>query len=449
MVDPARLARSFEATFGRPPQLYRAPGRVNLIGEHTDYNDGFVMPMALDRFTWVAAAPRTDRKVVVRSEAYNETVTIDLDHSRPAAVAPLAPRRASPELASDRRERMREGPHDDGPSRGGSAAKNAAGEHRAGGWADYVRGVAAILDDGGLEADRGDRGLARSPGGRIGGADMLIGSDVPIGAGLSSSAALEVACGFALADLAGIVPDLDALAGVAQRAEHEFAGTRCGIMDQMIACHGRAGHVLWLDTRTLESVHLPLPASLRVVVCNTMVAHELASAEYNARRADCEAGVRALSSRFPEIRALRDATLDRLDALGSDLTPQLRRRCRHVITENNRVAQVAAALSRRDYAEVGSLMAASHASLRDDFEVSCAELDLMVGIASDLDGVFGARMTGGGFGGCAIALVDAPVADDRLEQTIRERYHASTGVRPDIWTCAAGDGVASWRSVGV
>jgi galactokinase len=366
---------------------------VNLIGEHTDYNDGLVMPMALDQSTWIAAAPRKDRKIVVRSEAYNETCTIDLDRGR---------------------------------------AEDADCE-RSSHWAEYVRGVATILDGGGLDAAVGD--------GRIRGADMLIASDVPIGAGLSSSAALEVACGFALADLAGIEPELDALARVAQRAEHDFVGTRCGIMDQMIACHGRAGQVLCLDTRTLESVYLPLPPSLRVVVCNTMVAHELASAEYNARRNDCERGVRALSTRFPEIHALRDATLDQLDAIGDDVTPQVRRRCRHVITETERVVRAAAALRRNDYAGFGALMAASHASLRDDYEVSCPELDRMAGIASDLEGVFGARMTGGGFGGCAIALVDARAADSRFRETIRERYQASTGIRADVWICGAGDGV--------
>jgi galactokinase len=393
VVDPDGLAHLFADAFGGVPRLYRAPGRVNLIGEHTDYNDGFVMPMALDRSTWVAAAPRDDRKIVARSQAYSETVTIDLDHGRP------------------------EGLHHERPS-GGGRSDNCH-------WTEYLRGVATILDDGGLAV----------------GANMMIASDVPIGAGLSSSAALEVACGFALADLAGAVPALDTLARIAQRAEHEFVGIRCGIMDQMIACRGRAGHVLRLDTRSLEAVYLPLPPSLRVVVCNTMVTHALASTEYNARRADCEAGVGALSSRFPEIRALRDATLEHLDAIAGDLTPRVRRRCRHVITENDRVVHAAAALTRRDHAGVGTLMTASHASLRDDYEVSCPELDAMAGIASALDGVFGARMTGGGFGGCAIALVEASAADDRLRETIQRRYQAITGIHPDVWICAAGDGV--------
>ena len=230
MIDPEELAREFEGAVGRAPRLYRAPGRVNLIGEHTDYNDGFVMPIALDRCTWVAAAPRADRTLVVRSGDYGETVTIQLGTQSPQ----------SPQ------------------------------SH----WSEYVRGPVATI-----------RGAELASG-----ADLLIASDVPIGAGLSSSAALEVACGYALVDLAGVPVDLDRLARVAQRAEHEFAGTRCGIMDQIIACHGRAESALCLDTRSLECRWLPLPSRVRIVVCNTMVRHELASGEYNARRADCEAG---------------------------------------------------------------------------------------------------------------------------------------------------------------
>jgi galactokinase len=392
VVDPDGLAQAFAAAFGRAPRLYRAPGRVNLIGEHTDYNDGFVMPMALDRSTWVAAAARSDRRLVVRSREYHETVTIDLgEHPPPGARRPP-----------------------DGAER-----------H----WADYVRGVATILDEG-----------ARA----LRGADMLVASDVPIGAGLSSSAALEVACGFALADLGGLPLDLDALARAAQRAEHEFAGTRSGIMDQTIACHGRAGHVLRLDTRTLARVHVPLPARVRVVVCNTMVTHALASAEYNARRADCETGVRALAARFPDVRALRDATEERMDAVKGDVTTHVWRRCRHVVTENARVVRAAAALSRSDFAAFGELMAASHASLRDDYEVSCPELDIMAAIVAEVDGVFGARMTGGGFGGCVVALGDASVADGRVGDAVRERYQAQTGLRPEVWICGAGEGVARW-----
>jgi galactokinase len=381
VIDPEVLAREFEAAVGRSPRLYRAPGRVNLIGEHTDYNDGFVLPIALDRDTWVAAAPRADRRLVVRSREYGETVTIDLDT----------------EDGSDGWQNH---------------------------WSCYIRGVARTLDC-------------------VVGADLMIASDVPIGAGLSSSAALEVACGFALLDLAGAPIDLDHLARAAQRAEHDFAGTRCGIMDQTIACHGRADAALWLDTRSLDRRWLLLPPRVRVVVCNTMVRHELASGEYNARRADCEAGVAVLAGQRPSVRALRDVTLADLDAVSDRLSERVSRRCRHVITENARVGEAAEALENRDGPRVGALMNESHDSLRRDYEVSCTELDTMVAIARSLAGVHGARMTGGGFGGCVVALVDRAAAATIVREIVR-KYKSATGTTPDVWPTGAGAGVGAW-----
>src|SRR5262245_50892668 len=322
MVEAEELAREFESTFGRTPQVYRAPGRVNLIGEHTDYNGGFVMPMALVRSTWVAAAPRDDGTIVARSREFGETITID------------------------------------------RSAQNPQGH-----WSDYVRGAPALLEP---------------PG-----AALLLASDVPIGAGLASSAALEVACGYALLDLANRPVVLDDLARACQRAEHEYVGMHCGIMDQTIACDGREGHALMLDTRNLEHRYVPVPATVRVVVCNTMVKHQLATSEYNARRADCEEGVRILSQRDPALRALRDATLVQLDAVRNQLTDRVYRRCRHVIGENARVQVAATALEDLDFEMFGRMMDSSHHSLRDDYEVSCAELDTMVAIAQVLDGVHG------------------------------------------------------------
>jgi galactokinase len=383
VIDPGELAGAFRARFGRDPRVYRAPGRVNLIGEHTDYNDGFVLPIALDRCTWVAAAPRADRTIVVHSREYGGTETIDLD--MPAA----------------------------GPT---------------GRWTDYVRGIAAILD--------------RGPG-RVTGADLLIASDVPIGAGLSSSAALEVACGYALAGLSGHALDLDRLALAAQHAEHEFAGMRCGIMDQMIACHGREGTALLLDTRSLACRWVAMAPAVRVMVCNTMVRHELASSEYNARRADCEAGVAVLARTESSIRALRDVTLEQLDAARARMPERVHRRCRHVICENARVEAAADALAAGDFHRVGVLMDASHASLRDDFEVSCPELDTMVEILRTVGRVYGARMTGGGFGGCAVALVDAD-GEATARREVARRYQAATGIDPDVWVTAAGSGVGTW-----
>jgi galactokinase len=404
VIDPEALAREFEAAVGRSPRLYRAPGRVNLIGEHTDYNDGFVMPIAIDRDTWVAAAPRADRRLVVRSREYGETVVIDLD-----------------------------------------AEDGSDGSHNH--WSCYIRGVGVTLDRGpekaALRTDGVKAGAARPFQGRVSGADLMIASDVPIGAGLSSSAALEVACGFALLDLAGGPIELDHLAHAAQRAEHDFAGTRCGIMDQTIACHGRADAALWLDTRSLERRWLPLPPRVRVVVCNTMVRHELAGGEYNARRADCEAGVAVLARQWPNVRALRDATLADLDAVSDRLSERVSRRCRHVITENARVGLAAEALENCDIHRVGTLMNESHDSLRRDYEVSCTQLDTMVAIARSLAGVHGARMTGGGFGGCAVALVDrAAVAT--VVREIARKYKSATGTTPEVWPTAAGAGVGVW-----
>jgi galactokinase len=385
-IDPGELAGAFRARFGRDPRVYRAPGRVNLIGEHTDYNDGFVLPIALDRCTWVAAARRADRTIVVHSREYGETVRVEL-----GTQSPQSPQRH---------------------------------------WSDYVRGIATILDRG---------------RGRVTGADLLIASDVPIGAGLSSSAALEVACGYALADLSGRTLDLDQLARAAQRAEHAFAGTRCGIMDQMIACHGREGAALLLDTRSLACRWVPVAPAVRVVICNTMVRHELASSGYNARRADCEAGVAVLARTASSIRALRDVTLEQLDAARARMPERVHRRCRHVITENARVEAAADALAAGDFHRVGVLMDASHASLRDDFEVSCPELDTMVEILRTLGRVYGARMTGGGFGGCAVALVGADGEASARREAAR-RYQAATGIDPDVWVTTAGSGVAAWSS---
>jgi galactokinase len=316
-------------------------------------------------------------------------------------------------------------------------------------WSTYVHGVAAVL--AGLKDPPYNETVVGRPshpvvgppfqGRPLRGADLLIASDVPIGAGLSSSAALEVACGYALLDLANRNIELDGLARACQRAEHEYAGMRCGIMDQMIACHGRENHAMMLDTRHLERRYLPLPPAVRVIVCNTMVKHQLAAGEYNVRRADCEEGVRILARRHPEVHALRDATLATLEAARAEMPDRVYRRCRHVITENARVEAAATALADRDFNTFGRLMIASHQSLRDDYEVSCVELDTMADIARRLDGVYGARMTGGGFGGCTIALADA-VAAERMRQPIADRYEAETGVRPDIWICSAGSGVS-------
>jgi galactokinase len=377
VIAPEPLIAEFERLYQRRPSLYRAPGRVNLIGEHTDYTDGFVMPAAVDRHTWVAIAPRRGRAVRVRSADYASSAVFDLD--APPALGP--------------------------------------------GWLAYVRGMAAVLERGGH---------------RLCGADLLIRTDVPIGGGLGSSAALEIAAGFALLDASGIAVDLTALALAAQQAEHEFAGTRCGIMDQFISARGRAGHALLIDTRTLGFELLPVPPGAAIVVCDTKVRHELATDGYNDRRAECETGVRAIRARSPGVASLRDATMQDLAAL--DGSPVIQRRCRHVISENARVLEAAAALERGDLQRFGRLMGESHRSLRDDYEVSCAELNLMVELASSVDGAYGTRMTGGGFGGCTVSLVRR----DRVEafcERIARGYEAGTGRVPALYVCAAARGV--------
>ena len=380
MTTARELSEAFRATFGGAARVYRAPGRVNLIGEHTDYNDGFVMPAAIDFYTWVAVAPRADRKLSVRSENFAETVEFELDERAP---------------------------------------------QRRGHWSDYPRGVAVVLE-------RADK--------RLRGANMLVRGDVPLGAGLSSSAAIEVATGYALLDTAGVTIDRVALAQLCQRAENEFVGMRCGLMDQFIACNARAGQALMLDCRSLDYSLLPLAADVRLVVCNTMVKHELATSEYNARRAECEEGVRRLARALPHVRALRDVTTDELERCGRDLPRVIYRRCRHVVSENARVRAAQDALEHGDLAGFGRLMGASHRSLRDDYEVSCPELDVMVELARREQGTYGARMTGGGFGGCTINLVRAADVDS-FKHNVARGYEQATGRTPEIYVCTSAGGV--------
>jgi galactokinase len=377
-----RLKALFADRYGAIPTIYGAPGRVNLIGEHTDYNDGFVMPAALDLYTYVAVSPRSDRKLRVYSENLGEMCDLDLDMIQLG---------------------------------------------RSGHWSDYVRGIAGVLESAGY---------------RLRGAELAIISEVPLGAGLSSSAALEVSTALALVNSSGISVDLTTVAKMCQKAEHLYAETRCGIMDQFISCHGRAGHALMLDCRSLDFQLLPIPPQVRMMVCNTMVRHEHASSGYNTRRNECEVGFRALSEALPGICALRDVTVDDLENHFDRLSDVIYKRVRHVVTENYRVKRAAIALETGDIAEFGRLMADSHRSLRDDYEVSTLELDLMVELSNGQDGVYGARMTGGGFGGCTINLVEAAHAQD-VQQRLEQGYEARTGLRPTILICETSDGAGA------
>jgi galactokinase len=287
--------------------------------------------------------------------------------------------------------------------------------------------------------------LERS-GRKLCGVNLLVNGNVPQGAGLSSSASIEVVVGYALLDVADQANarsnsvDRAQLALLCQRAENEFVGARCGIMDQFIASHGKRGQALLLDCRSLQYRLLPLPDDVSLTICNTMVKHSIAKGEYNQRRAECEAGVAALSKYLPGVRALRDVTPGDLATYGHQLTDVVRRRCRHVIDENARVLDAAAALETGDVPKFGRLMLESHRSLRDDFEVSCPELDLMVELAMEQEGVYGSRMTGGGFGGCTITLVRAGCVE-AFKRAVEAGYERSFGCRPEIYVCSASDGV--------
>jgi galactokinase len=365
--------------------IYRAPGRVNLIGEHTDYNDGFVMPAAIAYDIRVAAEPRSDRRVSVTSADFPGTREFDLDHLR------------------------------------------AGVEHD---WSDYVRGM--LIE---LQAD----------GAALRGADLRLSGDLPIGAGLSSSAAVAVGVGYALLDTAGLPIDRVKLALAAQRAENRHAGTQSGIMDQFISANARPGDAILLDTRALTFDYLPLPHAATFVVCNTMVKHSHATGGYNERHAECAAGVAALAARYPGVRALRDVTLPQLNAARDALPETIFRRCRHVITENARVREAGIALAAADFGAFGRLMTASHASMRDDFEISAPEVDAMVDLALAFgDRVYGARMTGGGFGGSTVNLVAASHVEAFVNYIV-PAYRAATSIDPAIYlgVGAPGAGIAA------
>ena len=375
----ARLSDAFKKSFGETPRVFRAPGRVNLIGEHTDYSDGFVFPAAIDFFTWAAIVPRSDRRIRINSFDFDETIEFGLDDPQ------------------------------NGPS------------HH---WSDYVRGVALVLQNSGF---------------RLNGANLMIHGEVPLGSGLSSSAALEVASGNALLVSSNLPVDPVALAKICQKAEQQFVGSMVGIMDQFISSNGRRGHALMLDCRSLDYQLVPLKPGTSLIVCNTMVKHDLATGEYNVRRSECEAGVRHLAQAMPnrKISALRDVTMEDLETYGAGLPPVIFKRCRHVISEDDRVLKSVKILEAGDIAGFGILMAASHRSLRDDFAVSCRELDLMVEVATPY--ALGARMTGGGFGGCTINLVRQEAAED-FQQKVSHEYQNATGIKPEIYICNAADG---------
>lgn len=372
MID---VAATFRAQFANDPSLVvRAPGRVNLIGEHTDYNDGFVMPLAIDRAVRIALRPSDDRRV----RAYSA----DLDSWGEFSL--------------------------DAVERGGP------------GWIEYLKGVAWSLAEDGY---------------RLAGWTGVVTGDVPIGAGLSSSAALEMATARAFAAASELVWDPVRMALAAQRAENRWVGVNCGIMDQLIAGIGRAGHAVLIDCRSLTTRAVPLPPGTTIVIMDTGTRRELMTSAYNERREQCETAARTFG-----VRALRDVSVDQFERGSGALEPTTRRRARHVITENARTEAAARAMAAKRATALGELMDGSHASLRDDFEVSSPALDTMVACAREA-GCYGARLTGAGFGGCAVALVAAGRAD-AFTSGVAAAYAARTGLTPALYVCQATDGAS-------
>jgi len=378
-IDPELLRRArarFLDRFGAapPPRTAVAPGRVNLIGEHTDYNDGFVLPMAIARCAVVVFRPRADRIVRAHSVAFDETCEIALD------------------------------------------ALEAPG---AGGWLSYVAGIAWAL----AEEDLTFPGL-----------DAVVDGDVPIGAGLSSSAALELATARAFCGAAGITWDPVRMAKVGQRAENRYVGMNCGIMDQYASAMSREGHALLLDCRTLETQPVPVPAPATVVVMDTGARRALAGSAYNDRRAACERAVAALRRLDPTVRALRDVSPELLERARAVLDPTDFRRASHVVPESGRPVEMAEALRAGELERAGRLMNESHRSLRDLYEVSCAELDFVTDLARSLPSCYGARMTGAGFGGCAVALVRTDGVEPFCE-TVLSAYKTKLELPAALYPC--------------
>lgn len=365
-----KVDQAFKSEFGTQPSFcVRAPGRVNLIGEHTDYNDGFVLPMAIDRHVWIALRPRPDRLVRIHSLQYDQAVEFSLDDLQ-------------------------------------------KGE----GWGEYPKGIAWAMQKEGL---------------KLNGWEGVLTGDVPRGSGLASSAAVEMAAVLAFTAVPDLVLAPTKMARLGQKAENQWIGVNSGIMDQMASAAATSGHALFLDCSSLAYRHIPLPLDVEVVVMDTGTRRGLVDSTYNERRSQCESAARIFG-----VHALRDVTLETFRSRAAELEPLVRRRAWHVVSENRRVLEAVDAMQRSDLIGLGKLLDASHASLRDDFEVSSSELNTMVGIARAEPGCYGARMTGAGFGGCAVALVRLGTAQ-QFTASVAEKYRLETGLKPDIFVSHA------------
>jgi galactokinase len=368
------VQEAFIKRFGQPAELLvRAPGRVNLIGEHTDYNDGFVLPMAIDRAVWIALRPRRDQRVLISSLQMEISGDFSLDD-------------------------LQKGGRD---------------------WYEYLKGVAWALSEGGYDV-RGWEGV--------------MSSDVPVGAGLSSSAAIEMAAARAFAQVAGFDWNPVRMAQAGRKAENSWMGVSSGIMDQMASAACQAGHALFLDCRSLDYENIPIPDSVAIVVLDTATRRGLVDSGYNERFKQCQTAAHHFG-----VKALRDVSPQELLEKGQGLDEVVYRRARHIVTEDQRVLDAIAAMRAGDVVKLGLLLDASHVSMRDDFEITNEALNVMVNIARRQPGCYGARMTGGGFGGCAVALVDAGKAEN-FAATVADEYQAESGLTPSVYVCSPSQG---------
>lgn len=378
MIQETR--EQFIHLFEKEPLMVVSPGRINLIGEHTDYNDGFVLPAAIDKKIIYAVAPNNTRQCNVHAVFNNETVSFQLDDVKPTP-----------------------------------------------GWINYLMGIVYQLQERGLEVQ---------------GFDCVLAGDIPVGAGLSSSAAVEGGLVAALDHIFKYGLDRMQMALIGQKAEHTFPGVKCGIMDQFANLHGKKDQVMRLDCRSLEFEYFPFSfPDYKIVLCNSMVHHSLASSEYNVRRQQCEEGVKAIQANHPAVKSLRDADMNMLNEVRAQLSDKVYDRCNYVIAEIQRVQDATALLKKGDLQQFGELMYATHEGLSKLYEVSCPELDFLVSLAKERTEVAGARVMGGGFGGCTINLVKADKVDEYVS-FIKSRYQDQYGKEPEVYVTIIEEGVS-------